>query len=92
MTQCLQSPVFFKRRKQRRERVLRKMVNMRAAKERKRMERIAAGWTPEPKMERAYLLEFGVRNKATGEMAWVDLKSVRHAAKALGLVLQYYCP
>jgi len=44
---------------------------------------------PEPKMERFYPLQFGLRNKLTGEFAWVDLKSVRHAAKALGLALKY---
>ena len=62
---------------------------MRATKERYRQERIAAGWRPEPKLVRCYPLEFGVRNKATGETAWHDFVSVRHAAKALGLILKY---
>ena len=69
--------------------MLRKMANMRAAKERKRQERIAAGWEPKLKPVRAYRFEFGVRNKATGETHFVDLKSVRHAAKALGLILKF---
>ena len=68
----------------------RKMANMRASKERRRLERIAAGWTPEPKFQRHYPFEVGVRVKATGETEWHDLVSVRHAAKALGLVLKYY--
>ena len=45
--------------------------------------------TAEPKFIRAYPFEFGVRNKQTGETAWHDLVSVRHAAKALGLILKY---
>jgi hypothetical protein len=44
---------------------------------------------PEPRFERYYPLEFGVRVKATGETHFVDLKSVRHAAKAIGLILKY---
>jgi len=40
-------------------------------------------------MVRYYPLEFGVRVKATGETHFTDLKSVRHAAKALGLILKY---
>ena len=43
MTQCVHSRFFFKNRKARRERQLSKLANMRAAKERKRQERIAAG-------------------------------------------------
>lgn len=84
--------VFFSYRKKRREAVLRKMATMRAAKERKRQERIAAGLIddPEPKMERWHRFEFGVRDKQTGETAWHDLVSIRHASKALGLILKYY--
>ena len=44
---------------------------------------------PEPRMERWFPFEFGVRDKRTGQEAWHDLKSVRHAAKALGLILKY---
>lgn len=48
---------------------------------------------PEPKMERYYPLEFGVRVKATGETHFVDLKSVRHSARAIGLILKFcYAP
>lgn len=63
---------------------------MRAAKARIRQERIDAGLIEhEPKMERYYRFEFGIRDKATGETAWHDLVSVRHAARALGLCLKY---
>lgn len=43
----------------------------------------------EPRMVRDYRFEFGVRDKETGETHWHDLVSVRHAAKALGLILKY---
>lgn len=78
--------VFFSYRKRRRERMLRKMANMRAAKERKRLENPPEH---EPKMERFCRYEFGVRDKITGETAWHDLVSVRHASTALGLVQKY---
>ena len=80
---------FSRNRKLRREKQLRRLATMRAAKERKRQEAIAAGWTPEPKMERWHRFEFGVRDKLTGETHFKELKSVRHAAKALGLILKY---
>lgn len=71
--------------------MLRKLANMRAAKARLRQERIAAGLLEhEPKMIRYFPLELGVRDKATGEVAWVDLRSVRDAARRLGVVLKFY--
>ena len=45
---------------------------------------------PEPKMQRYYPLEYGVRVKATGETHFRELVSVRQAAKALGMILKYY--
>ena len=69
--------------------MLRKMENFRAAKARKRQERIAAGWEPEPRMTPFHRFEFGVRDKITGEVGWHDLVSVRHAGKALGLILRH---
>ncbi len=91
MTQCVHSRFFFKNRKARRERQLSKLANMRAAKERKRQERIAAGLNEaDGQAGRPYhRFEFGVRDKHTGETAWHDLQSVRHAARALGLILKY---
>ena len=64
----------------------RKMANMRAAKERKRL---ANPVEREPKMERFHRFEFAVRDRMTNEVGWHDLVSVRHAAKALGLVLKF---
>lgn len=64
---------------------------MREAKARKRLDNPPAD--PEPKMVRYYPFEFGCRHKASGEVAWHDLVSVRHAAAALGLVLKAFeCP
>lgn len=45
---------------------------------------------PEPKMDRWCRFEFGVRDKLDGKAHWTDLRSVRHAAKALSLVLKFY--
>lgn len=78
---------FLNYRKLRRERVLRKMAAMRAAKERKRLENPPE---LESRMQRWYRFEFGVRDKVTGQTDFVDLRSVRHAAKALGLILNFY--
>jgi len=66
------------------------MARWREAKARKRQALIDAGLLErEPKLERWHRFEFGVRNKTTGESHFVDLKSVRHAAKALGLILKF---
>jgi hypothetical protein len=92
MTQCSHYYGFSSRRKRfqdKRERQLKKLANMRAAKERKRQERIAAGWTPEPRYVRHYRFEIGFRNKGTGETCFVDLKSARQAHTIAGLVLKY---
>ena len=92
MTQCIQNYGVSKYRRRRQDKYLRqaeKLNRMRAAKKRKREELIADGWRPEPKMERAYRFEIGIRNKATGETCFVDLKSGRQAHKIAGLVLKY---
>ena len=89
MNNCTHSRTYFRNRNERRERQLRKLAAMRVAKKRKHDALVSAGWTPEPKFKRAYPLEFGVRVKATGETHFADLKSVRHVAKALGLILKF---
>lgn len=77
-------------RKRRRESMLRKMVNLRAAKMRKRM----ACPLPEakPKLSRWFPLELGIRDKQTGETAWIDLRSGRDAARRLAVLLRHYQP
>jgi hypothetical protein len=45
---------------------------------------------PEPRMVRWHRFEYGVRDKLTGETHFTDLKSVRQASKALGLIVKFY--
>lgn len=91
---CVQPEPFSRRRNRwqdKRQRQLAKLANMRAAKARKRQELIAAGlWEAEPKMERYYPLSMTITNKATGESATCDLKSVRDASRRLAVILKYY--
>jgi hypothetical protein len=70
-----------------RQKMLRKMANMRAAKERKRL---ANPVEREPKLVRWFPLELGVRDKRMKEFSWVDLRSVRDAAKRISVVLKNY--
>jgi len=69
-----------------RQRVLRKMALMRAAKERKRLEHQVER---EPKLVRWHRFEFGIRDRLTGETHFTELRSVRQAKTALGLILKY---
>jgi hypothetical protein len=90
MTKCIRSRYFFRNRKQRRDRVLRKMATMRAAKARKRLDNPL-----EPEEARGapfYPLQIGVRDKLSGEVSFVDFRSVRDAAKRLALVQKFYIP
>jgi hypothetical protein len=41
-------------------------------------------------MVRWHRFEYGVRDKLTGETHFTDLKSVRQASKALGLIVKFY--
>lgn len=93
MTHRVRSLLFSRNRKDSRERQLRKLANMRAAKARLRLKRGAAGLLErETKRERYYPLEFGVRDKRTGETAWLDLKSGRDVARRLRVLLKFYQP
>jgi hypothetical protein len=83
---------FSRNAKLRRDKRLRQLAQMRAAKARRRLERIADGWDPEPRMKRWFPLELGLRNKFTGETAWVDFKSLRDALRRLGIVKRHYQP
>lgn len=84
----MKSPFFSANRKLARERQLRKLAAMRAAKERKRM---AQPREPDPRMIRFYPLEFRVHNKLTGEVSdWHDIRSARHIAKQISLLLKYF--
>ena len=89
MIRRTQSGLFLRNRKARRARLLRKMALMRAAKARKRMENPVQR---EPRMERWYPLEIGVRDKTSGAVGWVDFRSVRDAVHRLGAVAKWYVP
>jgi hypothetical protein len=67
--------------------MLRKMARMRAAKERRRLENPVER---EPKLVRWFPLELGVRDKVSGDVAWVDFRSVRDAAKRLSVLQKFY--
>lgn len=67
--------------------MIRKLANMRAAKERKRL---SGPPEMEPKLQRYYPLEIGVRDKRTEEVAWVDFRSIRDAMRRLAVVQKYY--
>jgi len=71
----------------RRQKTLRKMARMRAAKERKRL---ANPVEREPKFIRYFPLELGLRDKRTKEVVWTDFRSVRDAAKRLSVVQRFY--
>jgi hypothetical protein len=73
--------------KSRREKLLRKIRQMNTGKERKRL---SSPIEREPIMQRYYPLELGVRDRRTGECAWVDFRSVRDAIRRLSVVKKYY--
>ena len=90
MTQRLQQAGFSKRRNRwqdKRKRQLQKLANMRAAKAR---QRAANPPEREPRPLRWFPLEFGVRDKRTGETVWMDLRSTRDVAKRVTVLLKYY--
>ena len=89
MTTRAQSPFLLPNRNARRQRMLRKMAAMRAAKARKRL---ANPIEREPRMERWFPIELGIRDKVSGETAWTDLRSIRDAVRRLSVVLRNYAP
>ena len=89
MSEFMQSIFFSRNRKTRWEKRLQQLAQMRAAKERKRL---ANPVEREPEFERWFPLELGVRDKHSGEVAWVDLRSVRDAAKRISVMLNNYTP
>ena len=71
--------------------MLRKLANMRAAKAKKRLANPPP--EPEPKLERWHRFELGIRDKVAGAAgygeAWIDLRSVRDAAKRISVILRH---
>ena len=68
-------------RQDKRERMLKRLSEMRQ----KRLDTLIRKVKP----VRAYAFEIGIRNKATGETCFVDLKSARQAHKIAGLILKF---
>lgn len=89
MTRRTQSGLLLRNRNARRLRMLLKMAAMRAAKERRRLENPVES---EPRMERWFPLQLGLRDKVTGDVAWVDLRSLRDALRRLRIVFRWYTP
>jgi hypothetical protein len=88
MRQRTRSALFLRNRKARRERVLRRMAAMRAAKDRKRL---ANPVEREPRMQPFHPLELGLRDTRSGEVAWVPFRSVRDSAQAAGTSTGWSC-
>jgi len=63
------------------------LAAMHAAKARRRL---ADPPEREPRMVRWFPLELGLRDKRTGEAAWVDFKGLRDALRRLAVVRKYY--
>ena len=81
------------KRQDKRERELRRLERLRKLKADKHQRLADAGLLErEPKMERWYRFELGVRDKITGETCFVDLKSARDARERINAVLKYYKP
>jgi hypothetical protein len=82
----------FSAHKRRRARILQKMSAMRAAKERKRMERGPIDQEPRMVMVRYPNLSWAMRDDLSGEVVWMEFKSVRDTAKRAGIVAKFYQP
>ena len=87
MTNRAQSQFVSRNRNKLREEMLRRLANMRAAKARKRS---AKPIEREPRLERWYPIELGLRDRRTGETAWVPFRSIRDAIRRLSVVRAEY--
>jgi hypothetical protein len=68
------------------------MSAMRAAKELKRIERGPAEHEPKMVVVRHPFLSWAMRDDLSGEVVWMEFKSVRDMAKRSNLVSKYYQP
>jgi hypothetical protein len=86
---------FFRASKRRKEKMLRKLENMRAAKEQKRIERAESGFgelPPRGKVVRHPGISWAMRDDVSGEVVWMEFKSVRDMARRAGMVAKFYLP
>ena len=88
----MSASIFFGARKRRRERILRKMASMRAAKERKRIERGSVEHEPNMRVVRYPHLSWAMRDDLSGDVVWMEFKSVRDMARRVGVVARFYQP
>ena len=84
--------VFFTARKRRRERILQKMAAMRAAKERKRLERGPRDEELRGPVVRHPNLSWAMRDELSGDVVWMEFQSVRDMARRAGMVAKFYQP
>jgi hypothetical protein len=73
--------------KERKESILRRSRLGVLARERKRLSNPIER---EQKLVRYYPLQLGVRDKRTGETAWIDFKSVCDATRRLSVIQRFY--
>lgn len=78
---------FSRNRNARRAALLRRLAAMRAAKARLRLEKLPE---PEPRFVRSTGLSLGLRDDVSGEVAWVEFKSIRDAIRRLRVVRREY--
>lgn len=72
--------------------MLRKMKTMRAAKERKRLERGPREEEPRMIFVRHPHLSWAMRDDLSGEVVWMELKSLRDMIRRAGAVARFYQP
>jgi hypothetical protein len=89
MRRCGQSWYRSKNAKRRRENILRRSRKGVLAREAKRLANPAGR---EPKLVPFYPLDLGVRDKLSGDTAFVDLRSGRDAARRIAVILKFYQP
>lgn len=72
--------------------MLRKMANMRAAKERKRLARGPHEEMPRGPIVRHPHLSWAMRDDLSGQVVWMEFKSVRDMTRRAGMVARFYQP
>lgn len=72
--------------------MLRKMSQMRAAKARKKLERGPTEQEPKMLVVRHSFISWAMRDDLSGDIVWMEFKSVRDMAKRAGMVARFYQP
>jgi hypothetical protein len=93
--QSLAVSKYRKRKQDKYKRKCERLARMRAAKQRRHNEEIAAGWTTEPppgRIVRHPNISWAMRDDISGEVVWMEFKSVRDMAKRASMVARFYQP